>query len=142
MPAFVYKGVTTSGKNAKGSITAENLRAARARMRADGIFVTDISETAEGVTRSADGPTGWNQISVRLAALSRIPAMERAVATRQLATLVGAGRSNPTPRSSGPRMVECTVITTSSSSRTEIVSIRSSSGRHVFPSWYREGSPG
>ena len=98
MPAFVYKGVTTSGRNTRGSITADNLRAARARMRADGIFVTDISETTEGPARSSEqsGDGGdsskWvDSISARLAALNRIPPLERAMATRQLATLVGAG---------------------------------------------------
>ena len=91
MPAFVYKGVTTSGKNTKGSITAENLRAARARMRADGIFVTDISETSESTTARASEPSSGRKFSIDLSSLNRIPAMERATATRQLATLVGAG---------------------------------------------------
>jgi general secretion pathway protein F len=92
VPAFIYKGVTTSGKNTKGSITAENLRAARARMRSDGVFVTDISETAEGASARATEPTsGRKWTSIDLSGLNRIPAMERATATRQLATLVGAG---------------------------------------------------
>ena len=91
MPAFVYKGVTTSGKNTKGSITAENLRAARARMRTDGIFVTDISETSESATARASEPSSGRKFSIDLSSLNRIPAMERATATRQLATLVGAG---------------------------------------------------
>ena len=91
MPAFVYKGVTTSGKNTKGSITAESLRAARARMRADGIFVTDINETSESTTARASQPSSGRKFSIDLSSLNRIPAMERATATRQLATLVGAG---------------------------------------------------
>lgn len=91
MPAYAYKGVTTSGRNTRGSIAAENLRAARARMRADGIFVTDISETVEGAGLGTDTSRGSRNFSIKLAALNRIPAMERAMATRQLATLVGAG---------------------------------------------------
>ena len=92
LPAFAYKGVTTSGKNTKGSVTADTLRAARARMRADGIFVTDISETAEsaGGGRAETGEKP-KSLALRFKALHRIPAMERSIATRQLSTLVGAG---------------------------------------------------
>lgn len=90
MPVFSYKGVTTSGRNTKGSITAESARAARARMRADGVFVTDIDEAAEG-TAGGDGAKRGKSFSIDFSALNRIPPMERSIATRQLATLVGAG---------------------------------------------------
>jgi len=61
-------------------------------MRADGIFVTDISESAEsGEGGRAEASSPMKSLSLRLAALNRIPAMERAMVTRQLSTLVGAG---------------------------------------------------
>lgn len=91
MPIFLYKGVTTSGKNTNGTVTAESARAARARMRADGIFVTDINEASDSATTGSDSSGRGKSFSINFAALNRIPPMERSMATRQLATLVGAG---------------------------------------------------
>ena len=44
MPIFEYKGLTRDGKNTKGTIDAENQRAARTRLKKDGIFVVDIKD--------------------------------------------------------------------------------------------------
>jgi general secretion pathway protein F len=88
VPVYAYKGVSSSGKSIKGSVSAESLRAARAKMRVDGVYLTDMQEadaTVE-VKASESGPSRWNfQIPVR------IPPTERSVATRQLATLLSAG---------------------------------------------------
>lgn len=89
MPIYSYKGVSNAGKSLKGTVSAENLRAARARMRVDGVFLTDIRET-DATSEKASGEAGWNErFSFELP--TRIPVPERAIATRQLATLVGAG---------------------------------------------------
>jgi general secretion pathway protein F len=88
VPVYAYKGVTTAGKATRGSITAESAKAARSRMRKDGIFLTDLSESNEGAVVR---PTGESASRFDLSLLRRIPAMERSIATRQLATLVGAG---------------------------------------------------
>ena len=87
MPFYAYKGVSTSGKNLKGHLDAENPRAARARLRRDGIFVTDLSEGQ----RAAAAGAGESRLASLLPSLQRVSALDLALATRQLATLVGAG---------------------------------------------------
>ena len=90
MPVFTYKGVTASGENTRGSITAENLRTARARLREDGVFLTELTEG--GSTAAPREPTESGlRTRIHLPSIRRIPPMERCVATRQLATLVVAG---------------------------------------------------
>ena len=88
MPVYAYKGVTTGGKATRGTLTAESPKAARVRMRKDGIFLTDLNESREASTARSEG-----EASARfdLSFLHRIPTLERALATRQLATLVTAG---------------------------------------------------
>lgn len=91
MPVYAYKGVNQAGKPTKGTISAESARAARGQMRAAGVFLTEIGETASATAArpaAASGPRGLN-VEIRLP--QRIPPMERAMATRQLATLVAAG---------------------------------------------------
>ncbi len=90
MPVYAYKGVSNAGRNTKGTISAENIRAARARMRTDGVFLTEIRETdVRAEPKPGDDAGGLSRFSVELPV--RIPTTERAIATRQLATLVGAG---------------------------------------------------
>jgi general secretion pathway protein F len=88
VPIYAYKGVTNSGKAARGSVNAENARAARSTMRTQGIFLTELAETNEATRADAEGRFGidLSQLSI----LNRIPAMELAATTRQLATLVSA----------------------------------------------------
>lgn len=103
MPVYAYKGVTQSGKTTRGTVSADGLRAARSKMRANGVFLTEIAESQgaaaartgaapSGAASRTAGPTvagrGLN-FEIRLPV--RIPAMEMAMATRQLATLVSAG---------------------------------------------------
>ena len=88
MPVYAYKGVSSAGKNLKGTISAENIRAARARMRSDGVYLTDIHEAdVQQEVRAASGAP--SRFAIKLPV--RIPTQERSLATRQLATLVGAG---------------------------------------------------
>jgi general secretion pathway protein F len=91
VPVYAYKGVNQRGQPIKGSISAEGTRAARAQMRATGVFLTEITEsqvqTGAGAKRATEG-RGLNR-EIHLP--TRIPPMEIAMATRQLATLVGAG---------------------------------------------------
>ncbi len=88
MPIYAYRGVTAAGKAMRGSLTAENLRVARARMRGDGIILTEINESQPSFS---GGTTAGGGARFKLTLLQRIPGMELALATRQLATLVGAG---------------------------------------------------
>ena len=91
MPVYAYKGVNQAGKPTRGTISADGPRAARAQMRSAGVFLTEIAETtaAAGSERARSGSASRFNIDVRLP--QRIPPLERAMATRQLATLVAAG---------------------------------------------------
>ncbi len=90
MPVYAYKGVTAAGKATRGHLDAESSRSARAKLRRDGIFLTDFQETsAEALTRSASGPRFNFQVS--LPSLQRVSGMDLAMMTRQAATLIGAG---------------------------------------------------
>lgn len=87
MPVYAYKGVTAAGRNTKGHLDAESLRSARARLRRDGIFLTEIRE-GEARTREA---TSGGALASRLPSLQRVSPLDLALATRQAATLLGAG---------------------------------------------------
>ena len=81
MPIFEYKGTTRDGKNTKGVVDAENLRAARLKLKKDGIFVSDISDKKKTGTQKKSG------LKIRSGS---VPVKDLALMTRQLATLVKA----------------------------------------------------
>ncbi|HEX7127194.1 MAG TPA: type II secretion system inner membrane protein GspF [Thermodesulfobacteriota bacterium] len=81
MAVFEYRGVGADGRPAKGIVDAESARAARAKLRKDGIFPTEVRE--ESAVRAIAGRPGRR-------AGRRVSATDLAVTTRQLATLVGA----------------------------------------------------
>ncbi len=91
MPVYAYKGVNQSGKPTRGTISAEGARAARAQMRAAGVFLTEIAETTATAGQKAGAAEGTGRFNFEIRLPQRIPGMERAMATRQLATLVSAG---------------------------------------------------
>jgi general secretion pathway protein F len=88
VPVYAYKGVTAAGKKTRGHLDAENPRSARSRLRRDGIYLTELAEGGEIAQQSAAGASRFN---VSLPSLSRVSALDLALATRQLSTLVGAG---------------------------------------------------
>jgi general secretion pathway protein F len=83
LAVFEYRGFAADGRTTKGIVDAESARAARAKLRKDGIFPTEVREEA-GARRVVQG--------LRPAARDgkRVSAADLAVTTRQLATLVGA----------------------------------------------------
>ena len=91
MPIYDYKGMTAAGKSTRGSVTAESMTVARARMRHDGIFLTEITQSQDVEDATKPGGKDEGGFKLDLSFLRRIPALERAMATRQLATLVSAG---------------------------------------------------
>ncbi len=89
MPVYAYRGVNQAGKANKGTVSADSARSARAQMRANGIFLTEIAETDAGA--STTPKSGGSRFNVEFNLPTRIPPMERSMATRQLSTLVSAG---------------------------------------------------
>ncbi len=81
MAVFEYKGLTQAGSDASGLIDADSVTGARQKLRSDGIFPTEIHVPLERRDPGARG--GLWRLPVAVADL--------AIATRQLATLVGAG---------------------------------------------------
>lgn len=89
MPIYAYKGINASGKSVKGQIDAESHKSARSKLRKDGIFPTDLSESSTSDSTQESVSLHRRQFQFRFA--MRVPPMEIALATRQLSTLVGAG---------------------------------------------------
>lgn len=95
MPVFAYKGVTSTGRSTRGHVDAESGRAARLRLRRDGVFLTELVEARSapkdggGAAATAVRPGSGRRLSLDL--LRPISGMDLALATRQLATLLGAG---------------------------------------------------
>ena len=80
MQAFEYEALDAMGKITKGVISADNARSARREIKARNLILTALKETQ---VRNKGGKTR----KVR----TGMSAKDRALVTRQLATLVGAG---------------------------------------------------
>jgi general secretion pathway protein F len=85
MPVFEYTGVAAGNRTRRGWVDAESLSGARQKLRAEGIYPTDLRE---GSTSS--GLSDW-LARLKLPQLRRVPALELALFSRQLATLISAG---------------------------------------------------
>jgi general secretion pathway protein F len=80
-PIFDYKALTQVGKTQKGIVEAENQKAARAKLKKQGLMVTEITEkTAAKPSASGGVPFIGNRVS----------GAEIAMMTRQLSSLVKA----------------------------------------------------
>ncbi|MBX2989281.1 MAG: type II secretion system inner membrane protein GspF [Bdellovibrionaceae bacterium] len=80
MPIFEYRGLTKAGRNTKGVVDAENMRAARTRLKKDGVFVTDIKDKKKEGGAKKKIATRGKSVGVK----------DLSLMTRQLATLVKA----------------------------------------------------
>lgn len=86
MPVYAYKGLNAGGRQVNGVVDAENPKAARSRLRVDGIFPTDLVEEKQKQGGVAAG------LSMNVSQyFERITPQDLALLTRQLSTLVGAG---------------------------------------------------
>jgi general secretion pathway protein F len=81
MPIFEYKGLTRDGKNIKGVTDSENLRAARMKLKKDGIFVVSIEDKKKSSSQKKPGVRGRG---------GSVPVKDLSLMTRQLATLIKA----------------------------------------------------
>ncbi len=86
MAVFAFKGVNGAGKSTSGLLDAENLRLARTRLRADGVFLTELVEQTGTTTVEGAGSK-----SFKLPSFQRVPELDLALTTRQAATLIRAG---------------------------------------------------
>src|SRR5215831_12896710 len=82
MPVYAYRGLTPDGRAVRGVLDADSARNARARLRRDGVFPTDVAE------EHAAGAADARRV---LGGFGRVRQGDLAIATRQLATLIGAG---------------------------------------------------
>ncbi len=85
MPVYRYKGVAAGNRAVAATIDADSLRSARAKLRVDGIFPTEI---VIGKTR---GETSALLSRFELPALRRVPDLDLSMFSSQLATLISAG---------------------------------------------------
>ncbi|MCB0345384.1 MAG: type II secretion system inner membrane protein GspF [Bdellovibrionales bacterium] len=84
MAVFEYTALNASGRKVKGVVDAESLRAARSKLKAQGVFPTTLDEAkTRTLGRSAKGTSIFGE--------RRVGSAQLGIATRQLATLVGAG---------------------------------------------------
>ena len=84
MPVYEFTALTSTGKKLKGVIDADSLTSARQKIRGQGNYPVEINETSATVVA-----TRTSLLSVRFG--QRVKPQEIHVATRQLATLLGAG---------------------------------------------------
>ncbi|MGE0526049.1 MAG: type II secretion system inner membrane protein GspF [Bdellovibrionales bacterium] len=81
MPIFEYRGLNRSGRTVRGTVDGDNLRAAKAKLKRDGIFVTDLKDKSRHA-KKAKGKKATSSKGVSVSELSMM--------TRQLATLLKA----------------------------------------------------
>lgn len=82
MPLFDYSGFDAAGKKVTGAIEAAGRRAAMAQLHEQGVYPTELREERQGAARRP-----WQGALFK----RRVAPLELAAATRQLATLLGAG---------------------------------------------------
>jgi general secretion pathway protein F len=79
VPSYVYKGLSLQGRATSGVVEADSPRAARARLREQGVLASDVRETSTSAgVRSLGGSR-------------RVRARDLSRALRQLSTLLAAG---------------------------------------------------
>jgi general secretion pathway protein F len=85
MPVYEFTALTGSGRKTKGVIDADSAAAARQKIRGQGHYPVEIRETSARTAARTRPPL----LSLQLG--GRVRPQEVHVATRQLATLLGAG---------------------------------------------------
>lgn len=88
MPKFTFKAIDSKGKEKSGKIDAASSQEAHAKLSAQGLIPTSVTGAADSPAAAAAGPVTAN---LKLAQKARISSEQRAVFTRQLATLIQAG---------------------------------------------------
>jgi general secretion pathway protein F len=87
LPVYSYKGVNNAGRATRGFVDADSDRSARQKLRREGLYLTELLES----TGSAPAKTEESSSRFSFSFTRSIPGGELSIATRQLATLLGAG---------------------------------------------------
>jgi general secretion pathway protein F len=87
LPVYSYKGLTNAGRATRGFVDADSDRSARQKLRRDGIYLTELLEGSGTAPAKTEERRARFSFSFRRS----IPGTDLAIATRQLATLLGAG---------------------------------------------------
>ncbi len=82
MPLFEYSGLDSQGRKKTGTVDGPGRKAVAQQLSGQGIYLTDLRETGTQRARK------W---SFRFGMARKLPTGELAAATRQMATLLGAG---------------------------------------------------
>ncbi len=82
MAIFEYRGLNQSGKNVRGTVEADSSKAARMRLKKDGIFVMNLKDKSKSTKKAKVGRSSMGGRSVNIHDLS--------IMIRQLATLIKA----------------------------------------------------
>jgi general secretion pathway protein F len=92
VPVFEYTGLTEAGKSVRGIRDAESSKALRSVLRKDGVYLTE-ARPAEAGAVAGEQKTGLaREVDVgAMLGFTGVSAQDLAIATRQLATLIGAG---------------------------------------------------
>ena len=96
MAVFEYKAFNASGKVEAGIVDAESAKAARAKLRKQGVFPTDLVEEQAGKAGKRTQAAARSPVEVDVKKLlggGRVSTQDLAIMTRQLATLLAAGIS-------------------------------------------------
>lgn len=88
MPVYAWKGVNASGRNTRGFVDADSARSARTKLRRDGVYPTELAESQNAAEATSQEPSS---LRFSLPTFRRISPLDLSLATRQLATLLGAG---------------------------------------------------
>jgi general secretion pathway protein F len=81
MPVYEYKAINQDGKTIRSTLESDSLRNARSKLKKDGFFVVELRDKQKAKTASS---------KKRTSSAGGVNVSERAMMTRQLATLLKA----------------------------------------------------
>src|SRR5260370_9039503 len=92
MPVFEYNGLTEQGKTVRGIRDAGRGKTLRALLRKDGVYLTEARAAEAGAVAGQEKTGVAREVDVAaLFGFTGVSSQDLAIATRQLATLIGAG---------------------------------------------------
>jgi general secretion pathway protein F len=86
MPVYAYEGLSPDGRSVSGIVDAENVRAARLKLRRTGVYPTAVNETVAEPAKRAERFSLSRRIT-----FERVSVQDLSIMTRQLSTLTSAG---------------------------------------------------